>query len=354
MNYPPKPNYSKGQIDRAGISASASKPGSAEYIKSVKIINEWRAAHSYPIHTFYVTLRRKASAITKHALVARRLKRLPTILDKLANRQQSMSLSRMQDIGGVRAIMPSISQVYELRDMYIQKGRFTHIPKKPHDYIAEPKSSGYRGIHLVYTFNNVQGRSPEARNYDGLNIEVQLRTQLQHEWATAVEIVSTVIQNDLKSSLGDARWLDFFKCMSSVIAILEDSPVLEVHRNWSTQKLFKYTTGLINDLNVFDAIAGWVASVKHISEGSGGYYHILLLDSKEKSVRVIRFEETELEQANEKLAELEAEASTSGSPEPVLVAAGDIHKIKRAYPNYFLDMKDFLVMARLVVATTNE
>ncbi len=43
-----------------------------------------------------------------------------------------------------------------------------------------------------------------------LLIELQLRTRLQHEWATAVETMGTFLQSSLKSSQGPEEWLDFF------------------------------------------------------------------------------------------------------------------------------------------------
>ena len=354
MNYPVRPSYTAGEIDRAGNAARSFKPGTEDYKEAIGVINGWRAAHAYPMHTFYVTLRRRALLISRKSLVARRLKRLVTILDKIGGRQESMRLSRMQDIGGVRAILPKVKHVYVLRDKYANDTRFPHVLKRSHDYILSPKPSGYRGVHLVYSFNNAQGRSPVARDYDGLLVEVQMRTQLQHEWATAVEIVGTMLGDELKSSIGDANWLEFFQCMSSVIATLEDSPVLAAHREWTTAQLFNYTAELAQKIEMINTIAGWVTGLKSINErGGGGYYHILLLDIQNKKVRMLRYLESELEEATQKLAEFEQAAAVNGDPEPVLVAAGDITKLRKAYPNYFLDMKDFLQLTSYVIETAD-
>ncbi|MEO5499237.1 MAG: RelA/SpoT domain-containing protein, partial [Candidatus Saccharimonadales bacterium] len=139
MIYPPKPDYSKGEIDRAGRTACSNDPNSLAYIHAVKVIGEWRVSHGYPMHTFNVSLRHKAFAIDKKAIVARRLKRLLTILDKIGARENDMRLSRMQDVGGVRAIMSTVDQVYQLVDYYKEPGRFSHVMKIHHDYIATPK-----------------------------------------------------------------------------------------------------------------------------------------------------------------------------------------------------------------------
>lgn len=356
MKFPPKPTYTKGEIDRAGRDAAMFAPTSGRYRRAVKVINEWRVGHGYPMHTFNVTLRQKAFAIDKNAIVARRLKRLPTILDKIGPRNTTkMMLSRMQDIGGVRAIMSKIDQVYQLDELYTERGRFPHILKKRRDYIAEPKESGYRGIHLVYEFNNVQGRGINSHQYDGLCVEVQLRTQLQHAWATAVETIGLLKHENFKSSLGDARWLEFFQCMSSVIAQLEDQPVLNVHAELTTKELYMRTVELIDELDVVNIMAGWVTGVNLITDnGKGRHYNILTLNVQEKKVYVYGFNEDELSRANARLEQLEAEAILNGSPEPVLVAAGDLVSLKRAYPNYFLDIKSLLKIVQMVVRTVKE
>ena len=104
--------------------------------------------------------------------VAQRLKRTPSILAKL-RRFPSMKLSRMQDIGGARAVLPGIAEVDDLRRRYMQGNRrsaHTFVAEK--DYIRRPKASGYRGIHLTYRYG-----SRENPDYNGLQIEIQLRTK---------------------------------------------------------------------------------------------------------------------------------------------------------------------------------
>ena len=62
------------------------------------------------------------------SLVAQRLKRMPTIIDKL-DRHPNMKLSTMQDIGGVRAVLPNVKDVYKLVNQYESSKRFTHVLK---------------------------------------------------------------------------------------------------------------------------------------------------------------------------------------------------------------------------------
>ena len=123
-----------------------------------------------------------------------------------------MKLSKMQDIGGCRAVMASVEHVRQLVRKY-ERSKHNHRFLKAFDYISYPKESGYRSYHLVYQYQSY--RSPE---WNGLRIEVQLRTRLQHAWATAVEAVGTFTQQGLKASLGDPDWWRFFALMGTAIS----------------------------------------------------------------------------------------------------------------------------------------
>jgi len=106
-----------------------------------------------------------------------------------------MQLSRMQDIGGVRAVVNSIKEVRALQSEYQDTKRFTHKLARENDYILDPKTDGYRGVHLVYKYNNTLARNGLAAQYKGLAIELQIRTKLQHTWATAVETMGLSMMN---------------------------------------------------------------------------------------------------------------------------------------------------------------
>lgn len=345
MQFPARASYTKSEINRIGEQIRTKDPSSREYEEAITMLNEWRVSHHYPMHTFNMTLRNKAYAIDRNAIIARRLKRRETIIDKITNRQKSMRLSAMQDIGGLRAIVQNVDQVYELVSIYTEKGRFPHKLKYMKDYIKGPpgpKTSGYRGIHLVFEFHNSQGRSKHARDYDGLLVELQLRSKLQHYWATAVETIGTIMHQELKSSDGDEAWLDFLALMSSVIAMLEDSPVLESHKGMTQHQIIQKTYKMIVSLSVREKLSGWAVGLDAAMRGSGRHYIIIALQPAEKYTTIYGYKENQLDLANLKREQLEREAAISGDPDPVLVSVGDVRNLKRAYPNYFLDIKDFL------------
>lgn len=127
MAFSKKPNYSNSRINKAGDTIRQQGINGTSSPEALEVINRWRISHEYPMHTFNVTLRRKAKAIYPDAIIACRLKRLSTIIDKISNREKSMSLNRMQDIGVVRAIMRDVSQTQQLRDIHRAWSFFAQI-----------------------------------------------------------------------------------------------------------------------------------------------------------------------------------------------------------------------------------
>ncbi|MFN9478475.1 MAG: hypothetical protein ACK6C0_03205 [Betaproteobacteria bacterium] len=54
------------------------------------------------------------------------------------------------------------------------------------------------------------------------------------------------------------------------------------------------------------------------------------------------FAVTKLDDANEAYAEVEARAASGEALEAVLVSAGPVDALRKAYPNYFLDTQAFV------------
>ena len=114
----------KSSVRKAGDKL---KDPSLDHTEALEVLSTWRALHSYPINTFQATLRRKVEALgLKKAIIAQRLKRLPSIISKL-QRINGMKLDRMQDIGGVRIVLSSTKDVYALYENLLQSNRrFEH------------------------------------------------------------------------------------------------------------------------------------------------------------------------------------------------------------------------------------
>lgn len=182
--------YSRSRIDAAGDTLrrwaeSENILWGAPEVEALEVAIAYRAAHGRALTTVVMGLRSMVKTAGAPVVVAQRLKRMPAIVGKLA-RFARMDLSRMQDIGGCRAILPdqpSIDRVHRR----VSRNRW--MIDKEYDYVSEPKTTGYRALHLV------------VLNHGRL-IEVQLRTAAQHEWAEAVEKIEARRRYGLKDGTG--------------------------------------------------------------------------------------------------------------------------------------------------------
>jgi len=105
-----------------------------------------------------------------------------------------MELARMEDVAGCRLIFQNIGSLRTFRRKLL-RARFNHRRKNAinkYDYLKHPKPSGYRGIHDIYEYNQ---KSIKGKPYTGLLLELQYRTLPEHAWATAVELVSRITEN---------------------------------------------------------------------------------------------------------------------------------------------------------------
>lgn len=260
-------NYSLKQVDRAGDTLSG-RALCLDEQEAWQILDNWRAAHHLPLQYIANNLERRAKKLDKAALTARRLKRAPSIFSKL-EREQQMVLSRMQDIGGCRAIMPSLDKVKELNESF-QKSRQNHNLLRVKDYIANPKSSGYRGIHLIYKF---QSSDEDKSAWNGRSIEVQIRSFKQHMWATAVEIVGMMTGSALKSSSGLPDWLRFFSLVSEAFALLDQQQLV-------SDELCRKITKLERSLGVHQKLTAYSLALENTREYKVKFYLLVVTGKK--------------------------------------------------------------------------
>jgi len=204
------PGGSKSRINAAGTAVREGRATSGDQL----VIEEWRSAHTAVINTFQALLRNRAKGAG--TVVAQRLKRKATIFDKLT-RLPTMELSRMDDVAGCRIIFPDVTTLNEFR-LNLKEARFSHVLRNEPDkynYIKHPKPDGYRGIHDIYSY---QVNSNEGRHLQGLNIELQYRTYIQHAWSTTVEILSHVTGHDPKYHRGDQRYVEAMALASEMLS----------------------------------------------------------------------------------------------------------------------------------------
>lgn len=325
------PQYSKSQINKAGNIIANSYSSSEDRNNALVILNNWRAAHAYPLQVICSNLRLN----NPNAIVVQRLKRLDSITGKI-ERFPNMSLYRMQDLGGCRVIVDSITQVYEAINRY-KNSRIRHILKREYDYIRDPKDSGYRSYHMVYQFHS---EKKETYNKNML-IEIQFRTKLQHIWATAVEMMGIYTKSNLKSSQGNKDILRFFTLVSSVIAIQENMPICP-NTSDNMYELVKEITHLDKKHHIVSTLSGLNVAIDYTEKDTNNksIYYMLILDYTKRKMRVIPFKSSQLEMATKAYGEIESKTDKN----VVLVSSNSFNELRSAYPNYFADISGFISM----------
>ena len=334
------PKLEPEQIDQAGRDL-VHETDIDKWSQSARVINTWRASHAGPLNTFRMNLRRR---VRGRGFVAQRLKRLPSIISKL-ERLPRIRLSQMQDIGGCRAVLRSSGNAYELA-LEFASSRIRHKLIRYKDYIQEPQRSGYRSLHMVYRYD-----SDRSVQWNGLNTEIQIRSLLQHQWATAVETVGTFTRNELKSSRGDATWLRFFSLMSTVIAQREGMPGVP---NTPTSRI-----QLLQEMRECDRLLGvseQLAAFQMLTPRLQGFmarnqWTGIQLDLANRTVFGTVFNPGDLEAATNWYVEREVESRGDSRFEVVLVSAPSLSALRRAYPNYHADLGDFRRLVQETIAS---
>jgi hypothetical protein len=326
--------FSRKEISRAGetVMTSTSK---IEVNKALSKINKWRLHHLHPLHIMknsLVSLCEKNKI--KPILISQRLKRLTSIQYKL-DLNPKMGLGGMQDIGGYRAVLKDIKDLEKLQKA-IEASKQKHKLEKVDNYIVNPKESGYRSIHYIYKYNS------SSEKYNELRIELQIRTKLQHNWATAVETAGIITNTSLKSSMGPDKWLDFFKTVSSLFAIKEQLPILEIHMNKTMEELMIDCFNSCEELKIIEHLRALGVSTRHLEKQNfPGDYYLININVEERNVNILVFDKNALDATTDEYLKIEKEIENSKNA-VVLVSANSMRLLKKAYPSYFLDTSEFL------------
>lgn len=330
--------YSRKSIDKAGIILLTSKDG-AEVQSAIAMIDDWRLNH-LPV------LERLCDELANLFLVngvsymfySQRLKRMTSILDKL-DKAENMRLGGLNDIGGLRFVFADIKSA--LRAVKMVKNAeldgfelLNEVDK--YNYILHPAPSGYRSVHLVFKY------SSDDERYDGLRVELQLRTKLQHNWATAVESGEIITRRALKNSQGPEGWLKFFRIASALFSLKEGSPVLDEYKELGENDLCKELALVNEESNCIDLLKAFRAALNFIeNKAYNAEYYVISVDYEKRAVNVYGFSKEEQEASSQKYTDLENRIENQRNA-VLLVSTSSLKELREAYPSYFIDATEFL------------
>lgn len=330
--------YGRHQIDKAGEIILTSK-NQDEVSNAIDKVNDWRTLHLPALdalqNTLIPLLKKKKVSID---FTSRRLKRLTSILYKL-DINPEMKLGGMQDIGGLRIVVPTVDALNKALDVLKENVPDSFELVKVMNYIEIPKTSGYRSIHFIYKFDS------NNSDTNGMKVELQIRTKLQHSWAMAVETAGLITSTPLKSSQGSDEWLKFFKVVSSLFAIKEHLPILTEHieNGYDMKALMKILYNMNKAHNHCDTLKALrVSNIQAQKENYQNGYYILNINFKQQVVNVTAFSKKNEEEATMMYSELEKQAQDSINA-VVLVSVPKMKELQEAYPSYFLNTTEFLM-----------
>lgn len=161
--------------------------------------------------------------------------------------------------------------------------------------------------------------------------------------------MGTLRDESYKTDRGSREWLEFFALVSSAFACVEGTAVVPQFSHLNALEIAQEIKRREAKLSVLTQITGLSVAANAIhTQRMGGYCNLILLNRKDRTVGIYSYARSMLERATAKYAELEATAARD--IDQVLVSAGRLNSLKAAYPNYFLDVRDFIDKVEAIIA----
>lgn len=326
----------KGQVKRAG--SVLANPGATEDERAwaLGVADAWRAAHKEVLSEMEGLLEGVVhdlgSALPDGALIVSRLKRIDTIEGKLRRPNLNMKLNEMNDIAGCRVILSGLDEVRLFADTVSERA----VIKERNgikDYIGSPKPDGYRSLHIITKHD-----APRA-GFSGLFCETQIRTRLQHAWATALETYDVVTCAGVKFGGGGTDERRFFSLVSALFALGEGSPAAEGLSAATMRDELRTLEKRCPIVEMLRACSGSVTVLSH-EDLSYAAYFVLDIDYELQCTRIYGYSEESAEDAER--IYFERERTKGPLQDVLLVRSVSIKSLLKAYPNYSMDIQYFL------------
>lgn len=185
---------SKTQIDKLGDRLRRGPVGESELTELSTYRDGFSEAYRNAVE--------RVRDVLGYSPTGRPSKSTTAIVEKL--RRESVRLSQMQDIAGMRLVVSSVLD----QDEAVARIRDSFSDATVVDRRVNP-SNGYRAVHIVVTI-------------DGYPVEVQVRTELQHQWAEVSEKLADLVDPSVKYGGGPDWVIEHLRGNSELVGRVEE------------------------------------------------------------------------------------------------------------------------------------
>lgn len=333
-----EPKISRTAIDKAGNTLSKESYETIEEIEnSESLFDGFRRAHLQPLTSTTLELQHWLKMDGSAYIIVQRLKRKPQILRKL--KRFKVRLTQLQDIGGLRVIVDQNDDVDKLVSYIKSKleEQTSLKVKRVVDYRDKGRDdSGYRATHIIL-------------ERDGVNLELQIRSRIQHYWAELIERTSVIYGHVIKELAGDPIVIKYFKKLSDLFYLIETGQKPDSNQKIDIERSRMEAEMLINHADSKNILSGYVNDC-----------YVRTLIDKEKRIGGSKFNNwvfifnwnqgtfvdwyvisLKPDEAIVKYVEYERQYPAEKGFEVVLVGSSSVAKIRETHSHYFgLAQKD--------------
>ena len=325
---------SKTKVGKAGKVLTSPLSSSQERTDALAIVNYWREIHAEALQRALGDIEGLGS-VGSDVLVAGRIKKLSTIVDNLERPSTPSDLQTMYDIAGCRLVVPDMRALDRAYDGLSALAAFDLAKTSRHDYISHPRSSGYRGKHVILRYDDLECGHR-------LFVEVQLRTELQHAWATAVEMHDVAVKTRLKFNEIDNPAGRFFRKAALLIAQIEQRGEVDTRAIRSLSEGRLELSAAVGAVDALEAACDAVCLLSDDLSGCASDYYLVDFVAEEQTLELTR-----LDSMDALATYFEAEgADNDGGRDLVLTRGASYERLAKLYPNYFGDISNFVGLVK--------
>ena len=189
-------------------------------------------------------------------VVEQRTKEVSSLKDKIA-RKKLTDISQIKDFTGIRIILYYQDDIDKVDSIIRNNFKVDDANSIDKANILESNEFGYLSVHYIVNLDNKRNTLPEWMNYATLNAEIQVRTVLQHSWASISHELSYKRKIEIPKELSRKlfRLAGLFELADEQFLSIRDEHDKLENNIQSISKLDRFLNQKINALTVKEFIS---------------------------------------------------------------------------------------------------